>query len=107
MNIVVFITTPNKKQAQDIASSLVSKGAAACVNIISDVDSIFRWKDKLDKQKECLLIVKSRKSLMPKLIKLVKSKHSYEVPEIIALPIIAGNKDYLDWLDESTREHSI
>lgn len=104
MRIVIFITVANKKQAQNIADTLVSKGLAACVNIISGIDSIFRWQGKVDKQKECLLMVKSRKSLMPKLIKVVKSIHSYEVPEIIALPIIAGNKDYLDWLNDSTRK---
>lgn len=102
MNIVVFITTANKKQARDIALALVKKGMAGCVNIVAGIDSLFRWQGKLDKQKECLLIVKSKRSLMPKLIKLVKSLHSYKVPEIIALPIIAGNKDYLEWLDEST-----
>jgi periplasmic divalent cation tolerance protein len=103
MRVVLFITTADKKQAQDIASALVAKRLAACVNIIQGVESVFRWQGKLDQQKECLLIVKSKKPLIPKLIKLVKSLHSYEVPEIIAFPIIAGNKDYLDWLDESTR----
>jgi periplasmic divalent cation tolerance protein len=103
MKILVFITTANKKQARAIASALVSKGLAACVNIIPKIDSIFTWKNKLEQEQECLLLVKSKKSLMPKLIKLVKSLHSYSVPEIIAIPIIAGNKDYLNWLDESTR----
>lgn len=103
MNIVVLITTANKKQAQVIAQALVSKSLAACVNIVLGIDSVFKWQGKIDRQKECLLIVKSKKSLMPKLIKLIKSLHSYDVPEIIALPIIAGNKEYLDWLNESTR----
>lgn len=103
MNIVIFITTANKKEAGKISSALVDKRLAACVNIIPPVYSIFRWQGKVDKGKEYLLIVKSRKSLLPKLIKLVKSLHSYKVPEIIALPIIGGNKEYLDWLDESTR----
>ena len=103
MKIVVFITAANKKEAGKISSALVGKRLAACVNIIPPVYSIFRWQGKVDKGKEYLLIVKSRKSLLPKLIKLVKSLHSYKVPEIIALPIIGGNKDYLDWLDESTR----
>jgi periplasmic divalent cation tolerance protein len=104
MRIVVFITAANMKEAKKIAEALVNKSLAACVNIIPGVDSIFRWKGKIDKQKECLLIVKSRKSLIPELIKVVKSKHSYNVPEIIALPIIAGSKNYLNWLDESTRK---
>lgn len=104
MYIVVFITVPNKKQAQDIALSLVDCGLAACVNVIPRLESVFKWKGKIDRGKEYLLIAKSKKRLFPKLIRRVKSLHSYEVPEIIAVPIIAGNKDYLDWLDESTRK---
>lgn len=103
MNVVIFITTANKKEAGKISSVLVGKRLAACVNILNTCDSIFRWKGKVDKQKEYLLMVKSKKSLLPELIRLVKSMHSYKVPEIIAVPIIGGNKDYLDWLDESTR----
>ena len=102
MHIVVFITTADKKQAEAIASALVGQALAACVNRVEGIDSLFRWQGKVDRQKECLMIVKSRKALMPKLIKLVKSLHSYDVPEIIALPIIAGEKKYLEWLDEST-----
>lgn len=103
MYVVIFITTVNKKESEKIARALVSKNMAACVNIVEQVNSLFKWKGKLERQREFLLIVKSKKSLMPKLIKLVKSLHSYNVPEIIALPIIAGNKEYLDWLGESTR----
>lgn len=102
MRVVIFITTANKKEAKIIASALVGKGLAACVNIVDRIESVFLWEGKIDKQKECLLVVKSRKGLMPKLIKLVKSLHSYSVPEIIALPIIAGSKDYLNWINEST-----
>ena len=106
MYIVLFITTPNKKLARDIASSLVGKGLAACVNIIPHIDSIFKWEGKTDKQKECLLIVKSKKSRLAELIKVTKALHSYKVPEIIAFPIIAGSKDYLDWWNESVRKSS-
>jgi periplasmic divalent cation tolerance protein len=103
MYVVVLVTTPNKKEAKAIASFLVKKGLAACVNVIAGVDSLFKWQGKIDKQKECLLVIKSKKALLPKLIKITKSLHSYSVPEIIALSIIAGNKDYLDWLNESLR----
>ena len=103
MYVVVLVTTPNKKEAKAIASFLVKKGLAACVNVIAGVDSLFKWQGKIDKQKECLLVIKSKKALLPKLIKITKSLHSYSVPEVIALPIIAGNKDYLDWLNESLR----
>jgi len=103
MNLVIFVTAANKKEAKKIASALIKEKLAACVNIIENVRSIFWWQDKIDMAQETLLIVKSRKALMNKLIKKVKSLHSYEVPEIIALPIISGDKKYLKWINESTR----
>ena len=103
MYIVVFITIPTKDQAKKLASFLLSKKVAACVNIISGVESFFWWQKKIDKTKESLLVVKTQKKLFNKLVKAVKSKHPYSVPEVIALPIVSGNKDYLDWIDESCR----
>ena len=73
----------------------------ACVNIVPKVSSHFWWEDKLDSAEECLLIVKTKSSLLPEIIALVKGVHSYDVPEIIALPIIGGNQDYLHWIEES------
>ncbi len=102
MHVVIFITAANKKEAQMIAFALIKEKLAACVNIIENLHSIFWWQGKVDSAKEALLIVKSRKALMNKLIKKVKSLHSYEVPEIIALPIISGDKKYLKWINEST-----
>jgi periplasmic divalent cation tolerance protein len=102
MNIVILVTAGNKKEAKKIASVLIGEKLAACVNIIGGVDSLFRWQGKIDSAKEVLLVIKTRKPLMGKLIKKVKSLHSYEVPEIIALPIIGGDKKYLSWLNEST-----
>jgi periplasmic divalent cation tolerance protein len=103
MNTVIFVTTTDKKEAEKIASFLIKEKLAACVNIIEKINSLFRWQGKVDNAKETLLIIKTRRALVPKLIKKVKSLHSYDVPEIIALPIIAGNKEYLQWLNESTR----
>jgi periplasmic divalent cation tolerance protein len=100
---VIFITCPNIKEANHIASVLIDKKLAACVNIIPKIDSIFRWQGKIDKASEVLLIVKSRKSLFKKIAATVKKHHSYDTPEIIALPIILGNKKYLHWLKDSTR----
>jgi periplasmic divalent cation tolerance protein len=100
MYIVVFITAGSKEEAEKIASGLLVDKLAVCVNIIENVDSHFWWQGKLDRAKEALLIIKTRKSLFNKLEKKVKSLHSYEVPEIIALPIAAGNKPYLDWINE-------
>ena len=103
MHVVIFVTAANKKEADKIASALIKNKLAACVNIIENVNSLFWWQGKAARAKEALLIVKTRKALMHKLIKKVKSLHSYEVPEIIALPIVCGNKEYLKWLNESTR----
>ena len=97
--IVVLITTSSEEEAHNIAELLVNGKKAACVNIVPGVDSIFWWEDKLDSARESLLLVKTKASLFPEIVELVKRMHSYEVPEIIALPIIAGSEDYLKWLD--------
>lgn len=103
MHLVVFVSAGSKEEAEKIASGLLKEKLCACVNIVKGVDSHFWWQGKLDKAKESLLIIKTRKSLFARLAKKVKSLHSYEVPEIIAFSIIAGHKPYLDWIDESTR----
>jgi periplasmic divalent cation tolerance protein len=101
--IVVLITTSNEEEARKIAELLVSCRKAACVNIVPGVSSLFWWKDKLDSARESLLLVKTKASLFPEIVELVKRTHSYEVPEIIALPIITGSEDYLKWLDIACR----
>ena len=102
--VVVLITTGTEEEAHHIAELLLNQRKAACVNIVPRVNSLFRWQDKLDSAQESLLIVKSRASLLPELIEMVKRAHSYEVPEIIALPIISGNEDYLKWIDSEVEE---
>jgi periplasmic divalent cation tolerance protein len=103
MYIVVLVTVPSARTAKKIAKFLLSNKLAACVNIIPKIESLFWWQGKIDKAKEVLLMAKTQKKLFAKLVKAVKSKHPYEVPEIIALPIISGNRKYLDWIDESCR----
>jgi len=103
MYVIILVTASNKKEGHRIAESLVGSKLAACVNIVDKVDSVFFWEGKIDRAKECLLMIKSKKEKLPKIIKLVKSLHSYKVPEIIALPIIAGDKSYLRWIDASVR----
>ena len=98
--IVVFITANSDEEAQKIAQLLLKRRRAACVNIISGVDSRFWWKDKIDSAQESLLVIKTKASLLPDIIKSVKKNHSNAVPEIIALPIVGGNQDYLDWIDQ-------
>jgi len=97
--IVVLITAGSEEEAHKIAESLVRRKKAACVNIVPRVDSLFWWEDRLDLAQESLLLVKTKASLFSEIVELVKRTHSYEVPEIIALPIIAGSEDYLKWLD--------
>jgi len=98
--LVVFITTANAVEAHRIANILISERKAACINIVPQVHSRFWWQGKIDSADETLLIVKTKASLLDQLIGLVKENHSYEVPEIIALPIMGGNQDYLKWIDD-------
>ena len=99
--VVIFVTCANKKEAESIAKALVKNKLAACVNILDTVKSFFWWEAKIDQADEILLIIKSKKTRLSRIIKLVKSMHSYQVPEIIALPIAGGYKPYLRWIDES------
>jgi periplasmic divalent cation tolerance protein len=99
--IIVLITVGGEEEAHKIAELLVNEKKAACVNIVPEIDSIFWWEGKIDSAQESLLLVKTRASLFPEIVELVKRMHSYEVPEIIALPIIAGIEDYLKWLDNA------
>ena len=98
--LVVFITATTAEEAGRIADILVSERKAACVNIISGLHSRFWWQGKIDSADEALLIVKTKAGLLDELIGLVKQNHSYEVPEVIALPIVGGNQDYLKWIGE-------
>ena len=100
--VVVLITTGAPAEAEKIATTLLKRRQAACVNIVQGVSSHFWWQDKLEKTDESLLVVKTRENLLPDLIRTVKKLHKDEVPEIIALPIAGGNPDYLAWLDSET-----
>lgn len=100
---LIYITTKNSKQAEKIGTALVKSRLAACVNIIDNMQSIYEWKGNLEKSKEAILIVKTRSSLTKKVIKKVKSLHTYDCPCIISLPIQSGNKAFLSWIGESTR----
>jgi periplasmic divalent cation tolerance protein len=100
---LVLVTCANPIQAKLIARSVVEKRLAACVNILrSPIESHYRWKGKVEKARELLLLIKTTARKLGGLEREVKRLHSYEVPEFIALPIVAGSKAYLDWLDENT-----
>ena len=101
--IVLFITTPTAEEAQRIAEVLLKQRKAACVNIMPRVSSLFWWQDKIDSAQESLLIAKTKASQLNELVRLVKEIHSYDIPEIIALPIIGGNQDYLEWIGKEVK----
>lgn len=103
MYIVVLVTAKNKKEAKKISVALIKAKLAACVNIVDKIDSLFFWANKIDRAKESLLVIKSKKEKFSQIIKLVRSLHSYEVVEIIALPVIAADKPYLRWIDAALR----
>ncbi len=96
---MVFNTCPDATIASEIATALVEKNVAACVNIVSGVRSIYRWEGKLETSEECLLLIKTRRDCYSALEEMILALHPYEVPEIIALPLEAGLAAYLGWID--------
>jgi len=99
---VVLVTCGSLKEARRIARHVVSKRLAACVNIVrSPIDSFYTWKGKLEAAREHLLVIKTTAGRLAKLEREVRRLHGYDVPELIALPIIAGSEKYLSWLQES------
>jgi periplasmic divalent cation tolerance protein len=99
--IVVFMTTTTKREAKKITHTLLAKHYIACANILGPLESEFWWKEKIDKAKEFLVIMKSDEKLFDKLSKTIKEMHSYEVPEIFALPLINALPQYFEWLNNT------
>lgn len=102
--IIVLITVPNKDVGRTIARALVEQKLAACVNMLTGpVESVYTWQNQVNEEEEYLLVCKTRSHLFEeRIIPAVRSLHPYDVPEIIALPIQAGSKDYLGWITENT-----
>ena len=100
--IVVLVTAP-EKEAPELARALVEERLVACANLVPGLRSVYWWKGKIEDEPEVLCIMKTRSTLFEALRNRVRELHSYEVPEIMALPILAGNEPYLDWIAESTR----
>jgi periplasmic divalent cation tolerance protein len=99
---IVLVTCGSKAEAKTIARALVERRLAACVNVVTTpIESIYRWKGRTESAKEFLLVIKSTQSRFAALRREIEALHSYEVPEIIALPISAGSLQYLKWLAES------
>ncbi len=99
--IIILITCSSKKEATKIKDVLLNEKKVACINIIPQVDSFFWWQGKIDSCSEVLLLLKTRNNVFNDIVNVVKKNHKYEVPEIIALPIIDGNKDYLKWIKQT------
>jgi periplasmic divalent cation tolerance protein len=96
--IVVLSTCGSAEEAASIARALVERRLAACVNIVPGVRSVYRWKGAVEEAGEWLLIVKSSQALFERLEEELRKMHSYETPEIVALPVVAGSASYLEWL---------
>jgi periplasmic divalent cation tolerance protein len=98
---LVLTTTSSQEEARRIAHALVERRLAACVNVVSRIDSIYRWKEKVEESQEFLLLIKTTESAVDQLREAIQELHSYEVPECIVLPIESGSEKYLNWIDES------
>jgi periplasmic divalent cation tolerance protein len=97
--LVVLMTAGSQEEAERIAQALVGDMLAACVNLIPGVTSIYRWEGQIQRDQEWLLVAKSERQVLDPLVRRVQALHSYDVPEIIALPLVGGSEAYLRWLD--------
>ena len=102
--IIVMVTCSNAEEADTIATALLEEHLVACVNIAGRIRSLYHWQGAIARESESLLLMKTQQERFEALSRRVKELHSYEVPEIIAMPIQVGNPDYLEWIRESTQE---
>jgi periplasmic divalent cation tolerance protein len=104
--VVALTTVAGAEDAERIARTVVERGLAACVNVLPQVVSIYRWRGKVEREEERLLVIKTTSDRFEALRQAIVELHPYEVPELLALPIVAGHPAYLDWLDENSRPAS-
>lgn len=102
---VCFTTVSKDEVAKKLARSIVEAELGACVNIIPNVQSIYKWESKIEEDQEYLLMIKTKKELVQQLIDFVKKNHPYQVPELIQLPIENGNQDYLNWINSVVKQN--
>ena len=100
--IVVLCTCPNEVSARELAHTLLNEKLAACVNLIPQVTSLYIWQGKMEESQEVQLVIKSRRTLFGVLQQRIQTLHPYEVPEILAMPVLNGSPAYLQWLQEQT-----
>jgi periplasmic divalent cation tolerance protein len=103
--IQVLTTTPSREEAERIARALVEERWAACVQVLGPITSTYRWQGAIETSQEWLCVAKSRRGLFAGIEKAVRRLHPYQVPEILAVPVVAGSADYLAWLDQEVREN--
>jgi periplasmic divalent cation tolerance protein len=101
--LLIMTTCPDMPAAEKIASELVDNSLAACVQLLPGIRSFFRWQGKVERADEILLLIKTTAQRYAEIENIINSLHSYEVPEIIAVPVTAGLRDYLNWIDDNTR----
>jgi periplasmic divalent cation tolerance protein len=101
--IQVFVTAGSREDAERIARSMVEARLAACAQIVGPMTSVYRWQGAIETAQEFLCLLKTRRDLYPELEEAIRKIHPYQVPEIVAMPVTAGNPAYLQWLDAETR----
>jgi periplasmic divalent cation tolerance protein len=97
--VVVLMTTGSQEEAERIANALVKEMLAACVNVLPGVTSVYRWEGEVQRDQEWLLVAKSTRQALEDLVRRVQALHSYDLPEVVALPVVGGNQAYLRWID--------
>jgi periplasmic divalent cation tolerance protein len=102
--LFVYVTCKHHREALDIGGAVVGARLAACANVIEGMESIYWWEGKLETARESILVLKTHDGLLEELTAKVKEHHSYTVPCVVALPILGGNPDYIDWLFRETRQ---
>lgn len=102
--IVVFVTASSAEEAERLGKMVVSSGLVACSNVVRDIQSIFRWNATVNVEKECLIVMKTTLDRFSELETAIRAHHSYSVPEIIAIPVIAGSAAYLAWIKAETHK---
>jgi periplasmic divalent cation tolerance protein len=102
--IQAYTTTASREEAQKIADALVESQLAGCVQIVGPITSIYRWQGKIERAEEWLCVIKSMRSRYAELERVIAAQHSYDTPEIIAVPVVAGSQAYLQWLDQAVRQ---
>ena len=101
--ILVFTNLPDRNSAQRVAQALIENHAAVCVNILAECASVYRWQGKVETANEVPLLIKTTRIAYPRLEETIRAHHPYELPEIIAVPVIAGLPGYLQWIAQETQ----